>query len=58
VPYFGDSPSEEAAKTGVIYKKYIPQLTEERMTLCLSVNRGVYEHVAGARGGSIFIDYV
>jgi hypothetical protein len=35
---------------GVIEKiQYIPRLTEERVTLCSSVNRGIYGHMAGAR---------
>jgi hypothetical protein len=57
MPYFGSSPSGEAAKTGVIYKKPI----------CSSVNRGMYGHVTGrmgeggGRGGcvpSMFLGYV
>jgi hypothetical protein len=40
MPYFGSSPSGEAAKTGVIYKKPI----------CSSVNRGMYGQVTGRMG--------
>jgi hypothetical protein len=39
---FGGSPSGEAAKTGLTQKiQYIPRLTEKRITLCSSVNRGI-----------------
>jgi hypothetical protein len=52
VPCFGGSPSEEAAKTRIIYikKQYILRLTKEHMSLYSSVNRGIYGHVAGAQG--------
>jgi hypothetical protein len=64
VPYFGGSPSGEAAKTWIIYIKnqYIPRLTEEHIIFCFSVNRVLYGHVAGVRVGgrtlNIFVGYV
>jgi hypothetical protein len=62
VTCFGGSPSGEAATIGIIYIRkiqYIPQLTEEHMALYSSVNRGIYGHMTGARGGGIiFVSYV
>jgi hypothetical protein len=39
--------------------QYIPQVTEEHMSLYLSVNRGIYGHVPRAwGGGNIFLVYM
>jgi hypothetical protein len=60
-PLFWRIPIRGGSKNrGYIKSRYIPLLTEERMTLYSSVNRGIYGHVAEAWGGgpSMFIDYV
>jgi hypothetical protein len=52
MPSFEGFTSGEAAKTWMIYinNKYISLLTEECMTLCSSVNQGIYGHWLGGGG--------
>jgi hypothetical protein len=66
-PHLGRKPKHGLYKTE--NNQYVPQLTEEHISLYSSVNRGIYEHVSEEGGtyssvtcnqgiyNTIFVDY-
>jgi hypothetical protein len=50
-PHLGRKPKHGLYKTE--NNQYVPQLTEEHISLYSSVNRGIYEHVSEEGGGYI-----